>query len=111
LKHDGLTIIQELLLGEEDWGRTFKESDGKVVSGLHHCRIQITYTGIRSNNDKSRSIRESLASWIQKGFLTGWWNLSSWLKVLWLQNGDWGKYRRWQGYRFITKSNNNNRPV
>ena len=43
----------------------------KSVGGLHHCRIQITYTGIRSNNDKSRSIRESLASRIQKGFLTG----------------------------------------
>jgi len=51
LKHDVLTIIQELLLGEEDWGRTFKKSDGKVVSGLHHCGIQITGNKIRSMNE------------------------------------------------------------
>tara|TARA_B100000676_G_C17626461_1_gene604348 strand:+ start:62 stop:187 length:126 start_codon:yes stop_codon:yes gene_type:complete len=40
-----------LPLGEEDWGRTFKESDGKVVSGLLHCGIQITGNKIRSMNE------------------------------------------------------------
>ena len=34
LKHDSLTVIQELLFGEEDWGKVLS---GKIKNGSGSC--------------------------------------------------------------------------